>query len=126
MVLTTVVKILHENWVFEMIQARHTTHKETALSKPSEVSQNCYYQGKMTQADPDMALLCLRVTPINHKLPSPAELLLGQSQEMPQAKRLPPSWKRGRSSRDTARIGQQSNSWSFYQGKEQPFRIQQC
>ena len=32
---------------------------------------------KMTKSDPDMSLLCLRATPVDHKLPSPAELLLG-------------------------------------------------
>ena len=35
-------------------------------------------KAKTTHRDPDMALLCLRTTPIDHKLPSPAELLLGR------------------------------------------------
>ena len=30
----------------------------------------------MTKSDPDMSLLCLRATPVDLKLPSPAELLL--------------------------------------------------
>jgi len=29
-------------------------------------------------SDPDMSLLCLRATPVDHKLPSPADLLLGR------------------------------------------------
>ncbi|KAL9956099.1 hypothetical protein ACROYT_G037526 [Oculina patagonica] len=33
---------------------------------------------KAKTQDPDMGLLCLRATPIDHKLPSPAELLLGR------------------------------------------------
>ena len=36
-------------------------------------------KAKTTHSDPDMALLCLRTTPIDHKLPSPAELLLGRA-----------------------------------------------
>ena len=32
---------------------------------------------KMTKSDPDMSLLCLRATPVDHKRPSPVELLLG-------------------------------------------------
>ena len=36
-------------------------------------------KAKTTHRDPDMALLCLRTTPIDHKLPSPAELLLGRA-----------------------------------------------
>ena len=32
----------------------------------------------MTKSDPNMSLLCLRATPADHKLPSPAELLLGR------------------------------------------------
>ena len=37
-------------------------------------------KAKTTQVDPpEMALLCLRTTPIDHKLPSPVELLLGRA-----------------------------------------------
>ena len=36
-------------------------------------------KAKTTYSDPDMALLCLRTTPIDHRLPSPAELLLGRA-----------------------------------------------
>ena len=36
-------------------------------------------KAKTTHGDPDMALLCLRTTPIDHKLPSPAELFLGRA-----------------------------------------------
>ena len=36
-------------------------------------------KAQTTHSDPDMALLCLRTTPIDHKLPSPAELLLGRA-----------------------------------------------
>jgi len=36
-------------------------------------------KAKTSHRDPDMALLCLRSTPIDHKLPSPAELLLGRA-----------------------------------------------
>ena len=36
-------------------------------------------KAKTTHSDPDMALRCLRTTPIDHKLPSPAELLLGRA-----------------------------------------------
>ena len=35
-------------------------------------------KSKMTKSDPDMSILCLRATPVYHKLPSPAELLLGR------------------------------------------------
>ena len=34
-------------------------------------------KSKMTKSDPNMSLLCLRATPVDNKLPSPAELLLG-------------------------------------------------
>lgn len=34
-------------------------------------------KSKLTKTDPDMSLLCLRTTPVVHKLPSTAELLLG-------------------------------------------------
>ena len=34
-------------------------------------------KSKMTKSDPDMSLLCLRATPVDRKLRSPAELLLG-------------------------------------------------
>ena len=33
----------------------------------------------MTKSDPDISLLCLRATPVDHKLPSPAEILLGRA-----------------------------------------------
>ena len=33
---------------------------------------------KGSNADPNIALLCLRATPVHNKLPSPAELLLGR------------------------------------------------
>ena len=36
-------------------------------------------KAKAAHTDPLMALLCLRETPIDNKLPSPAELLLGRS-----------------------------------------------
>jgi len=36
-------------------------------------------KAKTTHRDPDMALLCLRTVPIDHKLRSPAELLLGRA-----------------------------------------------
>jgi len=36
-------------------------------------------KAKNSHRDPDMALLCLRTTPMDHKLPSPAELLLGRA-----------------------------------------------
>ena len=36
-------------------------------------------KAKTTHSDPDTALLCLRTTPIDHKLPSPAELLVGRA-----------------------------------------------
>lgn len=36
-------------------------------------------KAKTTHRDPDMAFLCLRTTPIDHKLPSPAKLLLGRA-----------------------------------------------
>ena len=35
-------------------------------------------KSKMTKSDPDMSLLCLRATPVDHKLLSPTELLLGR------------------------------------------------
>lgn len=35
-------------------------------------------KAKKTHTDPNLALLCLRATPIDGKLPSPAELLLGR------------------------------------------------
>jgi len=36
-------------------------------------------KAKTTHRDPDMAFLCLRTRPIDHKLPSPAKLLLGRA-----------------------------------------------
>ena len=39
--------------------------------------------------DPDMGLLCLRATPIDHKLPSPAELLLGRPIQDNLPKKIP-------------------------------------
>ena len=35
-------------------------------------------KAKRSNSDPNIALLCLRATPIDSKLPSPAELLLGR------------------------------------------------
>ena len=35
-------------------------------------------KSKMAKSDPNMSLLYLRATPVDHKLPSPAELLLGR------------------------------------------------
>ena len=35
-------------------------------------------KAKTTHRDPNMAFPCLRTTPIDHKLPSPTELLLGR------------------------------------------------
>ena len=36
-------------------------------------------KAKTTQGNPDMALLCPKTTPIDHKLLSPPELLLGRA-----------------------------------------------
>ena len=44
---------------------------------------------KAKTQDPDMGLLCLRATPIDHKLPSPAELLLGRPIQDNLPKRIP-------------------------------------
>ena len=44
---------------------------------------------KAKTQDPDMGLLCLRATPIDHKLPSPAELLLGRPIQDNLPKKIP-------------------------------------
>ena len=44
---------------------------------------------KAKTQDPDMSLLCLRATPIDHKLPSPAELLLGRPIQDNLPKKIP-------------------------------------
>ena len=43
-----------------------------------KIVKSALQKTKTTNADPDMALLCLRTTPIGSNLPSPAELLLGR------------------------------------------------
>ena len=44
---------------------------------------------KAKTQDPDVGLLCLRATPIDHKLPSPAELLLGRPIQDNLPKKIP-------------------------------------
>ena len=43
-----------------------------------KVVKRALKKAKVSNADPNMALLCLRATPIDNKLPSPAELLFGR------------------------------------------------
>ena len=43
-----------------------------------KIVKSALQKTKTTNADPNMALLCLRSTPIGNNLPSPAELLLGR------------------------------------------------
>ena len=46
-------------------------------------------KAKTTQGDPDVALLCLRTTPIDQKLPSLAELLFGRAIQENHPRKIP-------------------------------------
>ena len=48
-------------------------------------------KAKATNTDPLMALLCLRATPIDNKLPSPAEILLGRPTQVNRPGKTPTS-----------------------------------
>ena len=57
----------------------HYPHSNGFIESQVKSVKAALRKAKNTHSDPDMALLCLRTTPIDHKLPSPAELLLGRA-----------------------------------------------
>lgn len=56
----------------------HYPHSNGFIESQVKSVKAALLKAKTTQGDPDMVFLCLRTTPIEHKLPSPAVLLLGQ------------------------------------------------
>ena len=63
----------------DISQAPHTTPEATGLSKDkSKPQKKVMKKSKAALADPLITLLCLTATPIDNKLPSPAELLFGR------------------------------------------------
>jgi len=61
-----------------------------------KAAKSALYKAKATNTDPYIALMCLRATPVDSKLPSPAELLLGR----PIQDNLPRKIQRSRDSDD--------------------------
>ena len=56
----------------------HYARSNGFIESQVKTTKRTMKKAKATKSDPFMALLCLRATPINNDLPSPAELLLGR------------------------------------------------
>ena len=71
-------------------------------------------KAKATNTDPLMALLCLRATPIDNKLPSPAEILLGRPTQVNRPGKTPTSTANEEVSN---RLIQRQNNQKYYQDR---------
>jgi len=56
----------------------HYSRSNGLIESQVKSVKSALLKSKMTKSDPDMSILYLRVTPVDYKLPSPAELLLGR------------------------------------------------
>ncbi|XP_063592470.1 uncharacterized protein K02A2.6-like [Penaeus indicus] len=67
------------NWEFEHITSSpHYPQSNGFIERIIQTVKNTIDKAKRNNKDPDMALLTLRTTPLDSKLPSPAELLNGR------------------------------------------------
>ncbi|XP_047484153.1 uncharacterized protein K02A2.6-like [Penaeus chinensis] len=67
------------NWEFEHITSSpHYPQSNGFIERTIQTVKNTIDKAKRSNKDPEMALLTLRTTPLDSKLPSPAELLIGR------------------------------------------------
>ncbi|XP_037794447.1 uncharacterized protein K02A2.6-like [Penaeus monodon] len=67
------------NWEFEHITSSpHYPQSNGFIERTVQTVKNTIDKAKRSNQDPDMALLTIRTTPLDSKLPSPAELLNGR------------------------------------------------
>ncbi|XP_047501218.1 uncharacterized protein K02A2.6-like [Penaeus chinensis] len=67
------------NWEFEHItSSHHYPQSNRFIERIIQTVKNIIDKAKRSNKDPEMALLTLRTTPLDSKLPSPAELLIGR------------------------------------------------
>ena len=65
-----------ETWGFDhIISSPHYPQSNGFIERCIQTVKNTLTKARESQMDPDMAMLCLRTTPIDHSLPSPSELL---------------------------------------------------
>ena len=65
-------------WICE---ALHYLQLNGFIESCIQTAKNTLTKARESQMDPDMAMLCLRTTPIDHSLPSPSELLYARKLE---------------------------------------------
>ena len=71
-----------KEWDFKHITSSPMHAQSNGLiERTVQTVKMCMKKAKESKTDIDMALLCLRTTPIDHKLPSPAELLYNREIE---------------------------------------------
>ena len=61
-----------------MTSSPNYPHSDGLIESQVKSVKRALKKTKRSNSDPNIALLCLRVTPIGSKLPYPTELLLGQ------------------------------------------------
>ena len=65
-----------QQWQFDHITSSPKFPKSNGfIERQIQTIKRALIKDKQTGRDPNLAMLCLRTTPINHNLPSPAELL---------------------------------------------------
>ena len=65
-----------QQWQFDHIPSTPKFSKSNGfIERQIQTIKRALIKAKQARRDPNLAMLCLRTTPINHNLPSPAELL---------------------------------------------------
>ena len=65
-----------QQWQFDHITSSPKFPKSNGfIERQIQAIKRALIKAKQAGRDPNLAMLCLRTTPINHNLPSPAELL---------------------------------------------------
>lgn len=62
-----------------MTSSSHCPQSNGFIESRVKIVKNTLKKAKGAHTDPNIAMVCLLNTPINNKLPSPAELLVGRT-----------------------------------------------
>ena len=110
-------KTFSEDYGFEHVTSSpHYPRSNGFIESQVKIVKKTLQKAKKSNIDPNIALLCLRSTPIDGQLPSPAELLFGRQVQdnLPRKVKLIlletclSDYKRSRQSRSIIMIGQQN------------------
>ncbi len=84
-----------KEWEFKhTTSSPHYPRSNGLIERMVQTVKSCLKKAKETKQNPQLALLCLRTTPIDHTLPSPAEVLFNRQVQtiIPKAIRHDPKW----------------------------------